>query len=219
MKGIIIFSITLCYTLTSHAQAEFGIFAGSHASSANYSVGGNKQSTNYKFGFHLGAGFQIPFDNNISFSPAISYKLMGYKVVFNNPSFPPDLLAKDNNTSYHEIDVDPLLQFDLGKSPGHFFIRVGPSFNFILAGKEKFNLLTGDQVDRSMKFSVINSYGRYDASAVIQFGYKTASGFVIYADFYQHFISMNNEDQGPSIRNHLFGVTVGKFFKAKKQGH
>jgi hypothetical protein len=216
MKGILIFSVALCYTLTSHAQVEFGIFAGPHASSAHYSVAGVKQPTDYKIGFHLGAGFKIPFDNKIFFSPALSYKLMGYKVTFNNPSYPPDLLAKDNNTSFHEVDVDALLQFDLGKSPGHFFVKFGPSFNFILGGREKFNLLTGEQVDRNMKFSVLNGYGRYDASAVVQFGYETAHGFVVYADFYQHMISMNNEDQGPSIRNHLIGLTVGKFLRSKK---
>jgi len=216
MKGIIIFSVTLCCTITSHAQAQFGIFAGPNASTAHYSVSGHKQPTDYKYGFHLGAGFKIPFDNKISFSPALSYKLMGYKVVFNDPSFPPDLLARDNNTSYHEIDMDALLQFDLGKNPGHVFFRFGPSLNFILAGREKFNLLTGDEVDRNMKFSVLNSYGRYDASAVIQFGYETTGGIVIYASYYQHFISMNNEEQGPSIRNQLFGITIGKFFRAKK---
>jgi hypothetical protein len=58
--------------------------------------------------------------------------MRGYKVQFNQPSYPPDLLAIDNNTTFHEIDVDPLLQFDLSKKASHPFIKVGPSFNFIL---------------------------------------------------------------------------------------
>ena len=84
MKGFIIFSIASLCVLTGKSQAEFGVFAGPHASSAIYSVKGAKQSTDYKFGFHLGAGFKIPFESQLSFSPAISYKMMGYKVVLIN---------------------------------------------------------------------------------------------------------------------------------------
>jgi Outer membrane protein beta-barrel domain len=215
MKGIIIFSVTLC-VLTSHAQVRFEIFAGPHVSTAEYSVKGTQQSTDYKFGFHIGAGYKIPFENKLSFDPAISYKMMGYKVVFNTPSFPPDLLAKDNNTSFHEIVLDVLLQYDFSNKPGHFFIKAGPAFSFILTGKEKFNLQTGGQVDRNMKFSVINSYGRYDAAAVVQFGYETSGGFIVYADYDQYLFSMDNEDQGPTIRNHLIGISFGKLLRSKK---
>ena len=217
MKGFMIFSIALLCVVTGKSQAKFGIFAGPHTSSAIYSVDGFKQSTDYKFGFHLGAGFKIPFENQLSFSPAISYKMMGYKVVFSNPSFPPDLLAKDNNTRFHEIDVDLLLQCDLGKQKNHLFLRAGPSFNFILGGKEKFHLATGEYIDRSMKFSVINGYGPYGTSVVGQFGFETSGGFIIYAHYLQGLISMNNEDNGPTIKNHLLGLSFGMFFKSKRQ--
>lgn len=216
MKGIIVLSVALFFMLTGHAQVKFGIFAGPHASSAIYSVKDVKQSTDYKFGIHLGAGLEIPFENKLLFRPGISYKLMGYKVVFNTPSYPPDLLAKDNNTSFHEVDLDFLLQYDLTSKPQHFFFKAGPSLGFILGGKENFNLQTGEHVDRAMKFSVLNSYGRYGAAIVIQFGFETKTGFIVQADYVQHLISMNNEDEGPSIRNHLMGITIGKFLKSKK---
>jgi len=216
MKKICIFSVALFSSFVCFAQVEFGIFAGPHASSATYSVN-VKQSTDYKFGFHVGAEYKIPFDNNLFFTPAISYRLMGYKVVFNQPSFPPDLLAKDNNTSFHEIDIDPLLQYEFSKKPSHFFFRAGPSFNFILSGKEEFNLATGEHIDRKMKFSVTNSYGRFLVSVLGELGFETSSGYTISAQFIQGLISMNNEDEGPFIRNRSFGVTVGKFFKPKKR--
>jgi len=216
MKGVLIFSLVSCYALTVNAQVQVGFFVGPNASTAHYSVNGTKQNTNYKIGFHAGGMVEIPFDKGLLFTPSLSYNLMGYKVDFNNPSYPPDLLAKDNNTSYHEMDLDMLLQFDLGKKPDHFFLKLGPSLSLILAGREKFNLLTGEQVNRSMTFSVLNSYGRYDAAAVIQFGFESSKGFFVSAEYKQHLISMNNEDQGPSIRNQLIGVTFGKFLKTKK---
>lgn len=175
-----------------------------------------EQSTDFKVGFQAGALLKIPFENILSFSPALSYKLMGYKVAFNRPSYPPDLLAKDNNTTFHELDVDLLLHFDLSNKPSHLFIRTGPSFDFVLWGKEKYNLATGESVDRNMKFSLTSSYCRYDASIVLQFGFESSTGFMIYANHTHGLISMDNEERGPSIRKYLFGITVGKFLKSKK---
>src|SRR5437762_5199325 len=216
MKKITIFSVTFFYCFVAFAQTEFGVFAGAHASSAIYTVENVKQSTDFKYGFHVGVDYKIPFENKLTFVPALSYKMMGYKVVFDRPSFPPDLLAKDNDTRFHEIDIDLLLQYDLGRFANHFFLRAGPSFNFILSGKEKYNLMTGENVSRNMKFSVLNSYGRYGAAVVAQFGFEMTGGFTFYAHYVQHLISMSNEEDGPSIRNRMVGITIGKFFKTKK---
>jgi hypothetical protein len=63
-----------------------------------------------------------------------------------------------------------------------------------------------------MKFSTTNGYGRYDASLVGQLGYETSKGITIYAQYFEHLMTMNNEDKGPTIRNRLVGITVGKYF-------
>ena len=202
-----------CDTIFSQ---QFEIFAGPHISTTTYSIKSTAQPTDSKVGFHLGAGYKIPFDGILFFSPSISYAMRGYTVQFNQPSYPPDLLAIDNNTTFHEIDVDPLLQFDLSKKASHLFIKAGPSFNFILSGKENYNLATGESIDRTMKFSTTNSYGRYNASLVGQFGFET-KGFIIYAYYLRGLISMNNEEQGPSIYNSMYGLTLGMFLKSKKK--
>jgi len=217
MKRTIFFFAALVCCITTFSQAQFGIFGGPHISSTTYSVKSVEQPTESKFGFHIGAGYKIPFEGILFFSPSISYAMRGYKVQFNEPSYPPDLLAIDNNTTFHEIDVDPLLQFDLSTKPNHLFIKAGPSFNFILWGNEKYNLATGESVDHAMKFSTTNAYGRYNASLVSQFGYETAKGFMIYAYYLHGMISMNNEEQGPSIYNSMYGLTLGKFLKSKNK--
>src|SRR5690349_17180609 len=124
MKSIIIFftAISCCNTIFSQ-QVQFEIFGGAHISSTDYSISAVNQPTDTKAGFHLGAAYKIPFEGILFFSPAISYAMRGYKVQFNQPSYPPDLLAIDNNTTFHEIDIAPLLQFDLSKKPSHPFIR------------------------------------------------------------------------------------------------
>ena len=217
MKRILLlFIIYVCF-FHSKAQVQPGIFGGLHLSSAMYSVSSTKQSTNFKYGVHAGIECKIPFENRLSFTPAVGYRLMGYKVIFNTPSYPPDILARNNNTSFHEADVDLLFQFDLSKNPKHFFVKAGPSFDFILFGREKFDLLTGQHVERNMKFSVLDSYGRYDAAAVVQLGYETSAGFTVSADYVQGLFSMNNEDNGPTIKNYLIGITFGKLLRPKKK--
>ena len=217
MKRIVIFFTGLFCCDSIYSQAEFQIFAGPHISSTNYSIKSVTQPTDSKVGFHFGAGYKITFDGILFFSPSISYAMRGYKVQFNQPSYPPDLLAIDNNTTFHEIDVEPLLQFDLSKKANHPFIKVGPSFNFILWGKESYNLATGESIDRNLKLSTTNNYGRYNASLVGQFGFETSKGLIIYAYYLRGLISMNNEEQGPSIYNSMYGITLGKFLRSKKQ--
>ena len=214
MKRVIIFSVTLLFMSVSKAQVEVGIFAGPHISSAFYSSKGYNQPTDPKFGFHAGLLCKIPFDNHLFFSPDISYRLMGYKVTLNHPSYPPDLLAINNNTTFHEIDIDPLLQYDFNKKVSHFFVKAGPSFEFILTGKENYDLATGGHVEQDMKFSTTNYYGRYGVAAVAQFGFEKSGDFSVYGNYIVYLMSMNNEDTGPTIRNWLTGITFCKYIKS-----
>lgn len=216
MKRFSILLAILFCTSAGFAQVEFQIFGGPHISATDYSISGEKQPTQSKTGFHIGAGYKIPFEGILFFSPAISYSMRGYKVQFNQPSYPPDLLAINNNTTFHEIDIDPLLQFDLSKNPGHLFLKFGPSFNFILFGKEKFDLATGEAVDRSMTFSITNNYGRLNASLLGQFGFETKKGVSILGYFSYGTVSMINEDQGPSVFNYMYGITIGKYIWKSK---
>jgi hypothetical protein len=217
MKRIIILFAIMFGSIAGYCQQpEFQIFGGPHIAATDYSISSTKQPATSKIGFHLGAGYKIPFDGILFFSPSISYAMRGYKVEFNKPSYPPDLLATNNNTTFHEIDVNILLQFDLSKKPSHLFFKFGPSFNFILSGKEKFDLSTGESVNRAMKFSTTNSYGRYNASLTAHFGYETSGGLSISGNFLYGMISMNNEEQGPSIYNYMYGLTIGKYLRKKK---
>ena len=217
MKKIVIYSVTLLCCINAIAQSQLGVLAGVHGSSALYAIKNVKQPTDFKAGFHVGVDYKIPFENRLTFVAALSYSMMGYKVTFNQPSYPPDLLAKDNDTKMHEIDVDPLLQYDITKKSDHFFFRAGPSFNFIISGQEKFNLSTGETIDRNMKFSVTAGYGRYLAGIIAQVGFETSHGFTVYAQYMQQLMSMNNELDGPNIRNRMVGITVGKFLLTTKK--
>jgi len=195
MKKISFLSVLIAFTFVCYGQSKFGIFAGAQATTAKYTIANVKQPNKYKYGFQAGAGWKIPFDNKLFFSPAAFYSLKGYKVKFNRYAYPPDKKAIDNNTTIHTFEVAPLLQYDLGKQPRHFFIKAGPSLDFQLYGKEKFNLKDdAGLVDRSMTYSLYNEYGRYSANLLLQFGYETAGGFMIFGQYSHGLISLNNAD-------------------------
>jgi hypothetical protein len=214
MRKIIVLSILTSITISATAQ-KFGIFGGPQMTSSRYSMRGSKQPNTAKYGFQLGAGWKIPFDNQLYFSPSAYYSLKGYKVKFNRLVFPPDSNAVDNNTTIHTFELAFLLQYDLSKKPNTFFIRLGPSLDFQLSGKEKFNRKNDPPVDRNMKYDFGN-YGRYGASMVAHFGYETSNGFSFFAQYTRGIGSINNADGGPRIVHRAYGVSVGKYLTKKK---
>jgi len=212
----ILFSATiLLFTLPANSQVSYGVFAGPQVTGAHYTIRDKKQESSSKIGVNAGFQIKVPFEGRLSFAPSVMYNLRGYKVKFDRPAAPPDSSAIDNNTSYHTFELACLLQHDFNLKPGHFFIRVGPSLDFILAGNETFHTNMNTTVDRPMKFS-FGDYGAYLASVIVQVGYEAKKGLFVYAHYNYGLISMNNADNGPHIGNRAFGFTIGKYFKKKK---
>ena len=201
--------------LISNAQVRMAAFVGPQATSAHYLVNEIKQPASWKFGVMAGLSAKVPFDNQLYFFPSVYYSLKGYKVTLNDPAFPPTEFAKNNNTTLHTIAIAPLFQIDLSKKISHPFVRFGPSVDFALSGREKFdtvsrNGVTGP-VDRPMIFS-FGDYGRITAQMIVHLGYETEKGLMVSA-FYEHGIgSLNNADGGPRILHRIAGISVGWLF-------
>jgi Outer membrane protein beta-barrel domain len=208
-------SIILLITLFASSQPAWNIFAGPQATSSHYTIGGVRQDNKMKIGFQAGLGCKVPFDNQLSFSPAVFYSLKGYKVTFNRYSFPPDSEAIDNNTTIHTFEVAGLLQFDFNMKPDHFFIKAGPSLDFQLFGHEKFHLESGGMVNKKMKYG-FGDYGHFSANLLMQIGYETGNGLIIFAHYTRGVTSINNADDGPKILHRAYGISIGKFLQRKK---
>lgn len=214
MKTVALLILTVI-ALSTSAQNQVGIFVGPQATTAKYTINGINQSTDTKYGFHLGGVFKVPFEGRIYFTPSAFYSMKGYKVAFNQRAYPPDTLASDNNTTLHTFEVAALLQVDFGKKENHLFVRGGPSLDFQLKGKEKFNLKNGTLVNRNMPFG-FDKYGHFGANLLLQFGYETKNGISL-AALYGHGIgNINNADYGPSIRHRAYGLSIGKYLSRRK---
>jgi Outer membrane protein beta-barrel domain len=204
--------IILLTGLFTTSQTRINIFAGAQVTTARYHVGDSKQPAQFKPGFQSGVGAKIEFDNKLYFSPAIYYSYKGYKVVLNQAATPPDLTAVNNNISVHTLETAFLMQYDFGNRPSHFFVKLGPSLDFQLSGKEKVDLVDGSHISRGMKYD-FSDYGRYAASGILQFGYETAYNFIFYIHYAHGLTHLSNADAGPSIQYRVIGITVGKYLK------
>ena len=182
--------------------------------SASYAIESVKQQTSYKPGLQAGIGLKVEFDTRLFFAPAIYYSMKGYKASFKGISFPPDSAALDNNTSFHSVETAFLLQYDFSDKPGHFFIKGGPSLDFQLFGREKFNTPSGP-VKRATPFGY-DKYGHYLANLILQLGYELKNDFFIYGHYSQGVTDVNNADAGPRIRHRAIGISFGKFLRSKK---
>lgn len=208
--------LIMCSIQKGYAQSpQYGIFAGPQMSSASYFVKEVKQSTKYKYGFQAGFTMKVPFETNLFFSPAAFYSMKGYKVKFKNFAYPPDLQAKDNDTRIHTFNLAFLLQYDMSGKPDHFFLKAGPSLDFQLKGKETYNLMNGSVVSKNMVYS-FGEYGRYAASLLLQLGFETKEGLLIFGQYDLGIADINNADAGPRINHRAFGISIGKYFNSKK---
>ena len=210
--------LILLIQFVSYSQVKFVALAGPQITSARYVINDAKQPTSFKAGVMAGVGLKVPFEGSLYFFPTVYYSLKGYKVSFNQPSYPPTQVALNNNTTIHTIEIAPLFQVDLSSTPSHFFTRFGFSVDFAMAGREKFDTLntsgTGT-MDRKMLFAYTD-YGRYTASANLHFGYETSNGLMLYASYTHGIGSLNNADYGPTILHRIIGVTAGWYFAEKR---
>lgn len=216
MKKTSLTSLFILWVFLCTAQVQLGIFGGPQITSARYSIAGNKQPVTSKYGFHLGASLKVPFENKLYFSPAAFYSMKGYKVKFNQRSFPPDSTAIDNNTVIHTFELAALLQYDFSSQANHFFVRLGPSIDVQLSGKEKFNRTGNTPVDQKMVFS-FTKYGRFGANMIVQFGYETSKGLLLSAQYSHGAGSINNADFGPRILHRVWGISFGKYLERKNK--
>ena len=213
-KQVITFILCIIAT-TLYAQVQTAFFVGPQISSVKYTIQNKKQDADFKYGFQAGATVKVPFENKLNFAPSVFYSLKGYKVKLSQAAFPPDSLARDNDTRIHTLELAALLQYDFSGKPGHFFVKFGPSLDIQVMGREKFNRVNQTTIEQDMVFS-FTDYGHFAANFILQFGYESKNGLLIFAHYEHGIGSMNNADFGPGIWHRVYGISIGKYLKRKK---
>lgn len=210
MKYSLLFTLSLLIFIAASAQVNFNVFGGPQYTTVSYKIDGVKQDVTGKPGFQLGAGMKVAFEEKLFFAPSLFYSMKGYKVKFNRFRYPPDVTATDNNATFHTVETAFLLQYDFTNKPYGPYLQLGPSLDFQLFGKEKFNTVNGE-VDRKIPFGY-DKYGHFSANAILVVGYELQSKIFVRGQLTYGLASINNSDYGPDIKYRAVGISVGKSF-------
>lgn len=208
------FALTICFVLFSligFSQVLFGVHAGVHNHSVNYTIGGTTQPSTAQFGYQFGVNLKVFFEERLFFNPFLLYSLKKYQVRFNRPSYPPSDAAINNDVTMYTIEFAPLLQYDFSYHPSHFFIRFGPSLDVGVGGRETFDLNNNTKQTQNITYSN-SQYSRFAASGVIHLGYEINNNFSIFAHYEHGFVNRSNADDGPKIFHRTVGISLGKYF-------
>lgn len=197
------------------AQNLVGLVGGMQFASVRYELLHQPQPQDRVISPMAGVQMKVPFDINLYFVPALRYQLRGYDVQLTIPNSLPDVEAVDNSVRLHGLEFAFLLQYDLGKTASHAFIRFGPSLDAHLFGKERFLKSTGEIVSRSMSFAR-GEYGKYTANLLGEIGWELRSGWFVYGHYTYGGTNLSNRDYGPSIKLRSFGISLGKYLNGKK---
>ena len=189
-------------------QAQISLYGGPQITSAKYTINSIQQPTTSKIGFSVGAGIENQIEGPIYFAPSIHFSLQGYKVVFNQPAFPPATDAKDNDVSLSTIELAPLFQINISKAVSHLFVRFGPSMNVAVAGKETYDSLHLKTIAQNMTFS-FGDYSLVTIAGNVQIGYQHSSGISVLGRISHGLTSLNNADYGPMILHQTVGLSIG----------
>lgn len=208
MNIILKISITLTIallTVTVQAQKLYtGIGAGAHMTTATYfDTSRNKKATSARPGGRLFFMGKINLEGKISFTPEVSYTMKGFRV--KNPQAG----IAEQEIILHYFEFMFLQEYSF---TDQLYAKIGPSVGGAIIGRDK-QLSTSNV--RSNKPLAINfgEWGRFEAAVNIGVGLRFGNGFIAEARVAKSINSIYDGDEGPKVKNILFGINVGKYLR------
>ena len=224
-KKLLLFTLLLPTLLV--AQTRFALKAGLNR--AKVSIRQNTSSltgeTSERSGaFHITGVTEIPIHEPFFIQPTLSLTQKGFSLIAiqsdnNNNRY--DQLIKSTYT-YIEVPVNFVAKFNLGK--GKFTIGAGPYIAYGLSGKAKTSIVTtlenpsqGQQrtsiTKSSEKVFSESGFKRLDAGISSLLGYQFKKGLFLEIGSDKGITNIANEDNGGSIKNKVYSLSIGMFFK------
>ncbi|HEY0056435.1 MAG TPA: porin family protein [Pedobacter sp.] len=222
-KTLLLFALLLPNLLI--AQTRLAIKAGLNRASVNIKHN-NSSLTGETSGrggaFHITGLIDIPLHEPFFIRPALSLTQKGFSLY---------ALQADNNNSYThlikskytylEIPVNFVAKFNLGQ--GKFTIGLGPYISYGLSGTAKTTVITtpynagGQQnsstTKNSEKVFSENGFKRLDAGMTSLLGYQFKKGLFLEIGSDKGLTNIANNNDARSIKNAVFSISIGRFFK------
>ena len=207
MKRIIICFAAIIIVTTVNAQVKVAAKAGWNYSTVRAVYSGVKQSSDFAFGYGVGAMAKVPFDGILHFSPSVMINKRGFVI---KPS------SGTNKTEQYSIiylDIVPSLSFDFPIKSNAFVIGMGPDFGFTNFGKLKATDINDITSTQNLKFNY-KEFGWFDLGMNFSAGYHMKKIFVE-AGYMLGLASINNNEENDqrNIRNRMLSLNVGFYFR------
>jgi hypothetical protein len=201
-KNLLLVLLPVFITTLSFSQVRFGLKAGWNYSSAYVKTpSGSKPDVKGGQGFHLGAQLKVPFEVKLFFVPQLQYSYKSFNIKYINAD------TFSNKLSYHYAEIPLLFQLDAREDHLGWFFQFGPSFSLAMKGTDEVKKINGNTSSRSTKFA-FNAYGRLEANAVLNAGYRFRNNMAITGGYALGMGSVVDDDFGPVIKPRMFTVSL-----------
>jgi hypothetical protein len=218
MKKTALIAVTfLLLAITSQAQSpkiKFGIHAGTSIANMKYEMDDISYSPKSTFGIQAGFVADMQLSKHISIQPGINFVQKGMKINDDEGGSDGKYIER---ISAIEIPVNVL--FNSNGSYGNFFVGVGPSISFAVAGKyiEKAD---GETEKTKMEFGndeMEDDYRAFDFGLNGMIGFEFKGGLFVAANYNVGLLNRmpgSDNDYG-KITSNYGGLRIGYFFNRK----
>lgn len=202
--------VLLCIAFDSTSQVLYAFKAGAHSSTAYVKTPeGNKPPVNSGLGFHVGVEARVPFERKLYFLPQLQYAYKTFEIDYNNVD------TVTANLTIHYLEIPLLLDFETNPNGKGWTFQIGPSFSVALKGNQNIVNNSGMGHSSEMNFA-FNAYGRFEANAVANIGYRFTNHFAISAGYSLGMGSIVDDDYGPEIKPRMATFSLHYWLKKRK---
>ncbi|MGV6845634.1 MAG: porin family protein [Lutibacter sp.] len=204
MKKILLtISLTILMISTVKSQEKTKIAVLGNLNLTSMTANDFLNKVEYKTGFQIGALIEFPIGEKFSLQPEILYSMQRVKgivpllyVVYPNPIIPAEPTYGEFKLNYLKIPF--LAKIYLTKI---FSLEIGPSFNFLISDKLKYN--SNVQGDIAKKF---------EFAGIIGLSYKIKPRIIAIANYFNGFSNIFKRDF-KKTKNYGFAIGLGYFLK------
>lgn len=210
---LVLCTLLLCATITAQTEkVKIGVKAGLNIASLTFDE--NELESSQKTGFTAGIMAEIPLAKNFSVQPEVLYSQQGMKFSYSDIDVANSSYKSMITLNYLNIPV--MLKYYVLKG---LSVQAGPQIGILLKSNNKYqdNFLGYDNHEN---YNLSDYTNAFDTSVNLGLGYQFKDKFYVdlrynisYSDVFKEANSNGNYVINSDMRNRVFQITIGYFFK------
>jgi hypothetical protein len=210
---LVLCTLLLCATITAQTEkVKIGVKAGLNIASLTFDE--NELESSQKTGFTAGIMAEIPLAKNFSVQPEVLYSQQGMKFSYSDIDVANSSYKSTITLNYLNIPV--MLKYYVLKG---LSVQAGPQIGILLKSNNKYQ---DDFLgyDNHENYNLSDYTNAFDTSVNLGLGYQFKDKFYVdlrynisYSDVFKEANSNGNYVINSDMRNKVFQITIGYFFK------